>query len=57
MPEFEKDFILRQTKELAKGLGKFLEQDSVDEILQYEQETSQSKDKEKESKKETQQKK
>ena len=28
MAEYEKDFIMRQSKDLAKGLSQFLEQDS-----------------------------
>lgn len=34
MAEFEKDFVVRQAKDLAKSLGGFLTQDTVDEILQ-----------------------
>lgn len=37
MPEFEKDFVLRQAKDLAKSLGGFLTQDSIDEILQMDE--------------------
>ncbi|MGG5318774.1 hypothetical protein [Enterococcus sp. AZ072] len=41
MAELEKDFMLRQAKDLAKGLGKFLEQESIDEILQMDQASNQ----------------
>lgn len=37
MAEFEKDFMLRQAKDLAKGLSSFLSKDSVDEILHLDQ--------------------
>lgn len=37
MAEFEKDFMLRQAKDLAKGLGAFLEDDSLDELLEMDQ--------------------
>lgn len=37
MPEFEKDFVLRQAKNLAKSLGGFLSQESIDEILQVDE--------------------
>lgn len=37
MAEYEKDFIMRQSKDLAKGLSKFLEQDSIDQILDVDQ--------------------
>lgn len=33
MPEFEKDFVLRQAKGLAEGLSQFLTQKSVDDIV------------------------
>lgn len=33
----EKDYIMRQAKQLAQGLGKFLNQDSVNEILKQDQ--------------------
>lgn len=29
----EKDFVLRQTKELAKGLGQFLSDDTLDDLF------------------------
>lgn len=41
MAEFEKDFMLRQAKDLAKGLGSFLEQESIDEILKMDQASNQ----------------
>ena len=41
MAEFEKDFMLRQAKDLAKGLGSFLEQESIDEILKMDQVSNQ----------------
>ncbi|MDT2599789.1 hypothetical protein P7D85_08390 [Enterococcus hulanensis] len=37
MAEYEKDFIMRQSKNLAKGLSQFLEQDSIDQILDVDQ--------------------
>lgn len=37
MAEYEKDFIMRQSKDLAKGLSQFLEQDSIDQILDVDQ--------------------
>ena len=37
MAEYEKDFIMRQSKDLAKSLSKFLEQDSIDQILDVDQ--------------------
>ncbi|EHU5031958.1 TPA: hypothetical protein RHK09_002909 [Enterococcus faecalis] len=37
MPLEEKDFIMRQTKQMAEGLGKFLGKKSVDEILQQDE--------------------
>lgn len=43
MAEFEKDFMLRQAKDLAKGLGAFLEKDSIDEILQLDQQDEKNK--------------
>lgn len=36
--EYEKDFVLRQTQMLAKGLGAFLKKDSIDEILSIKKE-------------------
>lgn len=41
MAEFEKDFMLRQARDLAKGLGSFLEQESIDEILKMDQASNQ----------------
>ncbi|MHC5250000.1 hypothetical protein [Enterococcus sp. LJL90] len=41
MAEYEKDFILRQHKDLAKALSAFLEDTSVDDIMQWEQENGQ----------------
>ncbi|EOL41638.1 hypothetical protein [Enterococcus phoeniculicola] len=38
MAEYEKDFVLRQTQMLAKGLGAFLKKDSIDEILSIKKE-------------------
>lgn len=40
MAEYEKDFIMRQAKDLAKGLGNFLEQESIDQIIDLGQESS-----------------
>ncbi|KAF1299313.1 hypothetical protein BAU15_01310 [Enterococcus sp. JM4C] len=40
MAEYEKDYVLRQTKLMVKGLGAFLDKDSVDEILSLDQEDS-----------------
>lgn len=34
MAEYEKDYVLRITKDMAKGLSAFLKDSSVDEILQ-----------------------
>ena len=41
MVEFEKDFVMRQVKDIAKGLRGFLTEDSIDEILQVDQEDAQ----------------
>lgn len=41
MAEYEKDFVLRQTQILAKGLGAFLKKDSVDDILSIKKEEQQ----------------
>lgn len=43
----DEDFIIRQTKLLAKGLGQFLGKESVDEILQQDAEQADKKDKNK----------
>ncbi|GCF95917.1 hypothetical protein NRIC_38080 [Enterococcus florum] len=40
MTEYEKDFIMRQAKDLAKGLGNFLEQESIDQIIDVGQDSS-----------------
>lgn len=40
MAEYEKDLIMRQAKDLAKGLGRFLEQESIDQIINIDQESS-----------------
>lgn len=40
MAEYEKDFIMRQAKDLAKGLGNFLEQESIDQIIDLGQDSS-----------------
>lgn len=34
MAEYEKDYVLRIAKDMAKGLSAFLEDSSVDDILQ-----------------------
>ncbi|MGM0212906.1 hypothetical protein [Enterococcus sp. AZ109] len=43
MAEYEKDFVMRQAKDLAKGLSQFLEQDAIDQILDVNQESTQKK--------------
>lgn len=45
MPQEDRDFILRQTKQLAEGLGKFLGKESVEEILKEDQATAEPKEK------------
>ena len=35
MAEFEKDYVMRQTKLAVKGLSVFLKDESVDEIMQW----------------------
>lgn len=37
MAEFEKVFIMRQTKDMAKALAKFREKDAVDDVLQMDE--------------------
>ncbi|MBP1039486.1 hypothetical protein I6N95_00560 [Vagococcus sp. BWB3-3] len=37
MAEFEKDFIMRQTKDMAKALAKFMEKDDVDDLLKLDE--------------------
>ncbi len=41
MAEYEKDFLMRQAKDIAKGLSQFLEQDAIDQILDVDQESTQ----------------
>ncbi|MBE9886156.1 hypothetical protein G8B50_00325 [Enterococcus durans] len=47
MGEYEKDFVLRQAKDIAKALGKFVEQDSLYEIIQLDKESTSPQDKDK----------
>ena len=40
MAEFEKDYVMRQTKLAVKGLSVFLKDESVDEIMQLDEQQS-----------------
>ena len=40
MAEFEKDYVMRQTKLAVKGLSVFLKDESVDQIMQFDEQQS-----------------
>lgn len=41
MPEYEKDFMLRQAKQMADLLGSFMDKESVEDIMEMDQEQGQ----------------
>ncbi|MBL1227423.1 hypothetical protein [Enterococcus sp. BWR-S5] len=41
MAEYEKDFMLRQAKQMADLLGSFMDKESAAEIIEFEQEQGQ----------------